>query len=78
MATEDDSAKETPADTAKETGTGAPIPEQFQSEVMELVDGCTTDEQLQFIHTCVNKKQSELNKSEPQASEYSADDEPKD
>lgn len=71
------SPDEQPVKVTEDKG-GAPVPEQFQKDVYELVQSCSNDEMLDFIQDCVSKKQMENSKKKTQGMEtYSDDDMPK-
>lgn len=71
------SSNEQPEEAAEDKG-GAPVPEQFQKDVYELVQSCSNDEMLDFIQDCVSKKQMEDSKKKTQEMDtYSDEDMPK-
>lgn len=63
---EKEEAKETPSEESKEDGgqEGVHIPEDFQKSVYELIESCENREQLDYIRSCVSKKESEMMKAE--------------
>lgn len=40
------------------------IPEDFQEEVHELVEGCENEQQLDYIRSCCSKKQTDMHKAD--------------
>ena len=64
---------------AKDTGSdsGVKVPEAFQQQVYDLVQGCENKEMVDYIQDCCQEKMTEMYKSESE-SEYSDADMPKD
>jgi len=64
----------------EESSPKVPIPEEFQIKVMELLDECSSKEELSFIRDAVYRKEDEHRKEEmkkePKPVKYSSSDMP--
>jgi len=70
------------SETKEEKKSEVPIPEEFQMKVMELLEECSSKEELSFIRDSINRKEDEVRKEEmsknkvKNPSVYSASDMP--
>lgn len=72
---------ESPEEAATEAETGeegysAPIPEDFQKQVKDMIDSCN-EEQLNYIRHCLGKRETEM-MDENKPKEFSTEDMPAD